>query len=68
VSTLLPAPWVFKRLLSFLGMAFLAMWFGWKQWGNPNLLPGVILLGSFTASLVAAVFSFECNALTGSLS
>jgi RsiW-degrading membrane proteinase PrsW (M82 family) len=62
VSTSLPAPWVFTRLLSFLGLAFLAMWFGWKQWGNPNLLPGIILLGSFTAPLVAAVFLFECNA------
>jgi RsiW-degrading membrane proteinase PrsW (M82 family) len=62
VSTSLPAPWVFTRLLSFFGVAFLAMWFGWKQWGNPNLLPGVILLGSFTAPLVAAVFLFECNA------
>jgi RsiW-degrading membrane proteinase PrsW (M82 family) len=62
VSTTLPAPWVFTRLLSFLGLAFLAMWFGWKQWNNLNLLPGVILLGSFTAPLGAAVFLFECNA------
>jgi len=62
VSTTLPAPWVFTRLLSFLGLAFLAMWFGWKQWNNANLLPGVILLGSFTAPLGAAVFLFECNA------
>lgn len=62
VSTALPAPWVFTRLLSFLGLAFLAMWFGWKQWGSLNLLPGVILLGSFTAPLVAALFLFECNA------
>lgn len=62
VSTTLPAPWVFTRLLSFLGLAFIAMWFGWKQWSNPNLLPGIILLGSFTAPLGAAVFLFECNA------
>lgn len=62
VSTTLPAPWVFTRLLSFLGLAFLAMWLGWKQWGNTNLLPGIILLGSFTAPLGAAVFLFECNA------
>jgi|GEM_PF-940041 len=62
MSTSLPAPWVFTRLLSFLGLAFLAMWLGWKQWNNFNLLPGIILLGSFTAPLGAAVFLFECNA------
>jgi RsiW-degrading membrane proteinase PrsW (M82 family) len=62
VSTTLPAPWVFTRLLSFLGLAFIALWFGWKQWEEPNLIPGIILLGSFTAPLGAAVFLFECNA------
>jgi RsiW-degrading membrane proteinase PrsW (M82 family) len=61
VSTTLPSPWVFTRLLSFLGVAFLALSFGWAQWKNPNLIPGVILLGSFTMPLVTAVFLFECN-------
>ena len=62
VATTLPAPWVFTRLLGFLGIAFVAIWLGWKQWQAPNLLPGVILLGSFAAPMAICVFFFECNA------
>jgi RsiW-degrading membrane proteinase PrsW (M82 family) len=56
-----PTPWVYSRVLAFFGVAFLALWLGWNEYGNLNLLPGIILIGSFAFPLGAAIFFFECN-------
>lgn len=62
IDTGFPSPWVYTRLLLFLGVAFAGMWFGWLQWANLNLIPGVILIGSFAFPVATAVFFYECNA------
>jgi RsiW-degrading membrane proteinase PrsW (M82 family) len=56
-----PTPWVFSRVLAFFGVAFLALWFGWSEYANLNLVPGIILIGSFAFPLGTAIFFFECN-------
>ena len=56
-----PTPWVFSRVLVFFGVAFLALWIGWTEYRNPNLLPGIILIGSFAFPLGTAIFFLECN-------
>lgn len=57
-----PTPWVFSRMLVFFGAAFIALWFCWTEFEAINVLPGIILVGSFAFPLAAAVFFFECNA------
>lgn len=56
-----PRPWFFGRILLFLGIAFLALCLAWEQFENINVLPGLIITGSFAAPLAMAVFFFECN-------
>ncbi len=56
-----PRPWFFGRILVFLGVAFIALGIAWEQFTNLNVLPGMIITGSFAAPLAMAVFFFECN-------
>jgi len=56
-----PQPWFFGRILVFLGVAFIALGIAWEQFTNINVLPGMIVTGSFAAPLAMAVFFFECN-------
>jgi RsiW-degrading membrane proteinase PrsW (M82 family) len=56
-----PRPWFFGRLLLFLGVAFVALSIAWEHFENINVLPGLIITGSFAAPLAMAVFFFECN-------
>ncbi|MBM4107113.1 MAG: PrsW family intramembrane metalloprotease [Phycisphaerae bacterium] len=56
-----PQPWFFGRILAFLGVAFIALGIAWEQFTNINVLPGMIVTGSFAAPLAMAVFFFECN-------
>lgn len=57
-----PTPWVFSRILVFFGAAFAMLWYGWSQFQQPLVIPGVIFIGSFAFPVAAAVFFFECNA------
>lgn len=61
IETGFPSPWVYTRLIVFFGVAFAGLWFAWLQWQEPNLLPGLILLGSFAFPIATAVFFYECN-------
>jgi len=56
-----PRPWVYSRLLLFFGVAFLALWLTWREYLNPNLIPGIILIGSFASPLATAIFFYESN-------
>lgn len=56
-----PRPWFFGRILLFLGVAFVALLIAWENFENINVLPGLIITGSFAAPLAMAVFFFECN-------
>ena len=57
-----PRPWVFVRVFLFTLLAFGLLYFGWTQWENPNLIPGLIVLGSFAVPFSLVIFFFEMNA------
>lgn len=62
VNTGWPRPWMFLR--TFLGAAFVYFIFvqAWKEFENINLVPGLIIVGSFAVPLSALIFFFEMNA------
>jgi RsiW-degrading membrane proteinase PrsW (M82 family) len=57
-----PSPWVYSRLLVFLGVAFAVLAVAWFQLEDSEVvIPGLILIGSFASPLAAAMFLYECN-------
>jgi len=61
VATAWPRPWVFARMLV-LGLAvYGAFIIAWSSSGNRNLIPGLILAGSFAVPMSTLVLFFECN-------
>jgi RsiW-degrading membrane proteinase PrsW (M82 family) len=61
VPTGWPRPWVFGRLLVLALAAYGAVLMAWTQTGNRNLIPGLILTGSFAVPMSVLVLFFECN-------
>jgi RsiW-degrading membrane proteinase PrsW (M82 family) len=61
VSTQWPRPWVFGRLLMLALLVYGAFDLAWTQSGNRNLIPGLILAGSFAVPMSILVLFFECN-------
>jgi protease PrsW len=61
VSTQWPRPWVFGRLLVLALLVYGAFDLAWTQSGNRNLIPGLILAGSFAVPMSTLVLFFECN-------
>ena len=56
-----PRPWAFLRVLA-VGLAcFLIFNVGYELFANSNLLPGLIVTGSFAAPLAMVVFFYEMN-------
>lgn len=56
-----PKPWIFVRLYVTATMLFLGFVALVEVFGNPNLLPGMIMLGSFAVPLSVLVLFFELN-------
>ena len=56
-----PTPWFFARVLIYFGVAFTALWFGWSEFRNLKLLPGLMLIGSFAFPFAGSLFFLECN-------
>jgi RsiW-degrading membrane proteinase PrsW (M82 family) len=61
VSTGWPRPWVFGRLLLLALAVYGAFIIAWTHSGNRNLIPGLILTGSFAVPVSILVLFFECN-------
>jgi RsiW-degrading membrane proteinase PrsW (M82 family) len=61
VSTQWPRPWVFGRLLVLALLVYGAFDVAWTHSGNRNLIPGLILAGSFAVPMSTLVLFFECN-------
>lgn len=56
-----PRPWLFMRmLLASLALYFL-FWIGWREFENPNLIPGWIMIGSFAVPVSTLVLFLEFN-------
>lgn len=62
VETGWPRPWIFLR--TFLGAAFIYFIFlqAWNEYYNENLIPGLVMVGSFAVPLSVLIFFFEMNA------
>lgn len=62
VDTTWPRPWVFFRTF----LAALLMYFSfqqmWTLYGNPFVLPGLMITGSFVVPVTALIFFVEINA------
>ncbi|WP_299408391.1 PrsW family glutamic-type intramembrane protease [Acaryochloris sp. IP29b_bin.148] len=56
-----PKPWVFFK--TFLGAVAVYVGFviAWREFQNPNLIPGLIIVGSFAIPFSTLIFFFEAN-------
>jgi RsiW-degrading membrane proteinase PrsW (M82 family) len=61
VPTEWPRPWVFSRLLVLALAVYGIFLLAWSDSGNRNLIPGLILTGSFAVPMSTLVLFFECN-------
>jgi RsiW-degrading membrane proteinase PrsW (M82 family) len=57
-----PKPWVFFRMFLLALAAYIGFVQAWEQFGNLNLLPGLIIVGSFAMPFSTLILFFECNA------
>jgi RsiW-degrading membrane proteinase PrsW (M82 family) len=58
---IMPNPWIFFRALSATVVAYLVFLFAWNTYGNLNLVPGLIMIGSFAMPCAVLVLFFELN-------
>ena len=56
-----PKPWVFGRVFLAAVAVYAIFVFGWKQFENENLLPGLMMIGSFAIPFSLLVLFFEMN-------
>ena len=56
-----PKPWLFMRMAIASLIIFFLFWAGWKQFTNPNLLPGLMMVGSFAIPISTLVLFMELN-------
>ncbi|MGQ0704279.1 MAG: PrsW family glutamic-type intramembrane protease [Gemmatimonadales bacterium] len=56
-----PRPWVFIRVLAISLLAYLGFLWGWDQFQNIRLLPGLIMTGSIAMPFALLILCFEAN-------
>jgi RsiW-degrading membrane proteinase PrsW (M82 family) len=56
-----PKPWFFMRVLIFMGLIYFGFLLAWNQFGNSNLLPGLMMMGSMVLPLATVILFFELN-------
>jgi protease PrsW len=61
VQTGWPKPWLFARFLVFFGLIYFGFAFAYQHFRNPNLIPGLILMGAFAAPIATLILFFELN-------
>src|ERR1700743_96126 len=54
-------PWLFARLLAASAILAFVLYEGFRMYGNLNLVPGLIFVGSFAVPLSALIFFLEMN-------
>jgi protease PrsW len=57
-----PKPWLFFKTFVAAVIVYLCFDFGWHEFQNANLLPGLITIGSFVIPFSILIFFFEVNA------
>lgn len=63
VDTKWPKPWVFFKTFTLSAIVFLGFVFAFKEFQNVNLIPGLIMTGSFLMPISLLIFYFEMNVL-----
>ncbi|WP_166442660.1 PrsW family glutamic-type intramembrane protease [Phragmitibacter flavus] len=58
-----PKPWLFFRCLCAAVIVYAILLWGYRKFENPNLLPGIMLVGSFGVPIATLVLFFEVNVL-----
>jgi RsiW-degrading membrane proteinase PrsW (M82 family) len=61
VETGWPKPWFFTRVLLFVGIVYFGFSYAMDQFLNPNLIPGLIMMGSLAVPLATVFLFFELN-------
>jgi protease PrsW len=56
-----PKPWFFMRVMIFMGLIYFGFLLAWKEFGNSNLLPGLMMMGSLVLPLATVILFFELN-------
>ncbi len=57
-----PHPWLYSRVFMMFAIAFALLWICCSMFQNPNALPGLIVVGSFTVPLSTLILFLELNA------
>jgi protease PrsW len=61
VATGWPKPWLFLRVLFFVGVVYLLFLISLPYFGNPRFIPGFVFIGSLAVPLATLVLFFELN-------
>lgn len=57
----LPNPWLFFRVLISTVVVYLVFLMSWKEFQNANVIPGLIMVGSFAVPFSVLILFFELN-------
>lgn len=63
VNTSWPKPWLFFRTFALSIAVYFAFLFAWNEFNNTNLLPGLMIIGSFAIPFSILMLFFEVNVL-----
>jgi protease PrsW len=61
IDTRWPHPWLFLRAAIVAVLLYVAFYVGLAHFGNPNFLPGLMLVGSFAIPLATLILFVEMN-------
>lgn len=62
LDTSWPKPWVFFKTFMSVLIVYVLFLVGWNEFGNVNLVPGLIMTGSFAIPITTLIFFVEVNA------
>lgn len=57
----MPNPWIFFRILSGSIFTYMVFLIAWHTYHNANLIPGLIIIGSFAVPFSVLILFFELN-------
>ena len=63
VETSWPKPWFFFKTFVLATLVYLGFLFAYNEFQNENLLPGLLVMGSFVMPLTLLILFFEVNVL-----
>ena len=61
VATDWPRPWAFARIFLLSVVAYFLLVYGFREFGNPYFLPGIMVVGSLAFPLTILIFFYEMN-------